>query len=206
MAPQVVHRAAITTPKEAGGLLRAIEGFEGFKKRKPPLNFLRTFSYDLESCDLLNGRVRLRQRFVDDPCTEDENAAFVQRSTFATGFGIIGTIRHDASHSKYLLPSLRSVAKPMSENTINAALRRLGFAQDEMTGHGFRAMAATLLNEMGMWNPDAIERQLAHCDNNSVRRAYTRGEYWNERIRMMQHWSDHLDLLQGGVKGSKGRV
>jgi len=119
---------------------------------------------------------------------------------------IIGTIRHDASHSKYLFPSLRSVAKPMSENTINAALRRLGFAQDEMTGQGFRAMAATLLNEMGMWNPDAIERQLAHSDNNSVRRAYTRGEYWNERIRMMQHWSDHLDLLQGGVKGSKGRV
>lgn len=92
----------------------------------------------------------------------------------------------------------------MSENTINAALRRMGFAQDEMTGHGFRAMAATLLNEMGLWHPDAIERQLAHCDNNAVRRAYTRGEYWDERVRMMQHWSDHLDFLRDGAKVIKG--
>lgn len=87
----------------------------------------------------------------------------------------------------------------MSENTINAALRRMGFAQDEMTGHGFRATAATLLNEMGLWHPDAIERQLAHCDNNAVRRAYARGEYWEERVRMMQHWSDHLDFLRDGA-------
>lgn len=93
----------------------------------------------------------------------------------------------------------------MSENTINAALRRMGFAQDEMTGHGFRAMAATLLNEMGLWHPDAIERQLAHCDNNAVRRAYTRGEYWDERVRMMQHWSDHLDFLRDGQKVVTGK-
>ena len=88
----------------------------------------------------------------------------------------------------------------MSENTINAALRRMGFAQDEMTGHGFRAMAATLLNEMGLWHPDAIERQLAHCDNNAVRRAYTRGEYWDERVRMMQYWSDQLDEMRDGAR------
>jgi integrase len=93
----------------------------------------------------------------------------------------------------------------MSENTINAALRRMGYAQDEMTGHGFRAMAATLLNEMGLWHADAIERQLAHCDNNAVRRAYTRGEYWDERMRMMQHWSDHLDFLRDGAKVLKGK-
>jgi integrase len=100
---------------------------------------------------------------------------------------ILASIEHDADYSSYLFPSLRSVRKPMSENTINAALRRMGYAQDEMTGHGFRAMAATLLNEMGLWHPDAVERQLAHCDNNAVRRAYTRGEYWDERVRMMQH-------------------
>jgi integrase len=69
-----------------------------------------------------------------------------------------------------------------------------------MTGHGFRAMASTLLNEMGKWNPDAIERQLAHADRNSVRRAYTRGEYWDERVRMMQHWSDSLYQLRDGAK------
>jgi integrase len=118
---------------------------------------------------------------------------------------ILGTIEHDADYSRYLFPSLRSVDRPMSENTINAALRRMGFAQDEMTGHGFRAMAATLLNEMGLWHPDAIERQLAHCDNNAVRRAYTRGEYWDERVRMMQHWSDHLDFLRDGQKVVTGK-
>lgn len=68
-----------------------------------------------------------------------------------------------------------------------------------MTAHGFRAMAATLLNEMGIWNADAIEKQLAHLDASSVRRAYTRGEYWDERVRMMQHWSDHLDQLREGA-------
>ncbi len=88
----------------------------------------------------------------------------------------------------------------MSENTINAALRRLGYAKDEMTGHGFRAMASTLFNEMGKWNRDAIERQLAHADNNAVRRAYTRGEYWEERVAMMQDWSDYLDQLRSGAK------
>ena len=88
----------------------------------------------------------------------------------------------------------------MSENTVNAALRRLGYSQAEMTAHGFRAMAATLLNEMGIWNPDAIEKQLAHLDASAVRRAYTRGEYWEERVRMMQHWSDYLDELRGGAQ------
>ena len=119
---------------------------------------------------------------------------------------IIGPIEHDADYSSLLFPSLRSVDRPMSENTINAALRRMGYAQDQMTGHGFRAMAATLLNEMGLWHADAIERQLAHCDNNdAVRRAYTRGEYWDERVRMMQHWSDHLDFLRDGAKVLTGK-
>jgi len=88
----------------------------------------------------------------------------------------------------------------MSENTINAALPRFGYSKEQMTGHGFRAMAATLLNEMGIWNPDAIERQLAHTDGNSIRRVYAKGQYWDERVRMMQHWSDHIDLLRLGAK------
>lgn len=113
---------------------------------------------------------------------------------------IIAGIETDKRYSKLLFPSLRSVHRPMSENTINAALRRLGYAQDEMTGHGFRAMASTLLNEMGKWNPDAIERQLAHAEGNAVRRAYTRGEYWNERVAMMQDWSNYLDQLRSGAK------
>jgi integrase len=83
----------------------------------------------------------------------------------------------------------------MSENTVNAALRRLGYTKEEMTGHGFRSMASTLLNESG-WTPDAIERQLAHVEGNSVRAAYNYAEHLEERRRMMQWWADYLDTLR----------
>ena len=108
----------------------------------------------------------------------------------------------------YVFPSVRTRTRPMSENTINAGLRRLGYSTDEMTAHGFRAMASTLLNESGKWNPDAIERALAHGDTDKVRAAYHRGAHWNERVKMVQWWSDHLDQLRRGAEiipiGSKG--
>ena len=112
---------------------------------------------------------------------------------------ILETIEHDADYSSYLFPSLRSVDRPMSENTATAALRRMGFAADEMTAHGFRAMASTLLNESGKWHPDAIERALAHRDGDQVRAAYHRGAHWEERVQMAQWWSDHLDTLRNGA-------
>jgi integrase len=107
---------------------------------------------------------------------------------------------------KYLFPSFRSPLRPMSENTINAALRGLGYAQHEMTAHGFRSMADSLLNETGLFNPDAIERQLAHQDKNSVRRVYMRAEFWAERVRMMQYWSDYLEELRDSVEPVHARV
>jgi integrase len=87
----------------------------------------------------------------------------------------------------------------MSENTINAALRRLGFKKDEMTAHGFRSAASSILNECGLWNADAIERQLAHVDSDSVRRAYARADFWDERVRMMTYWADRLDEMRAGA-------
>ncbi|MBK8860269.1 MAG: integrase arm-type DNA-binding domain-containing protein [Sphingomonadales bacterium] len=99
----------------------------------------------------------------------------------------------------YVFPSIRTRLRPMSENTINAGLRRLGFTGDEMTAHGFRAMASTLLNESGKWNPDAIERALAHGDEDKVRAAYHRGTHWKERVEMAQWWSDYLDQLRKGA-------
>src|SRR6204780_645067 len=99
---------------------------------------------------------------------------------------------------KFLFPSVRSMARCMSENTLNAALRRMGFTNDDMTSHGFRASASSLLNESGLWNPDAIERQLAHVDNDSVRRAYARADFWDERVRMMAWWADRCDELRRG--------
>jgi integrase len=98
--------------------------------------------------------------------------------------------------SKYLFPSVRDKDRPISENTLNAALRRLGYTKTEMTAHGFRAMASSLLNESRKWHPDAIERQLAHVERNDVRRAYARGEHWDERVKMMQVWADYLDTLR----------
>lgn len=206
IAPQPIHRAAITGADKAGGLLRAIDAFEGFANTKAALQLLphvfvrpgelrhaewADFDRDRAIWTVPAHKIKMR-RVHSIPLS-------------CQALAILETIEHDASYSRYLFPSLRSVDRPMSENTINAALRRMGFAQDEMTGHGFRAMAATLLNEMGLWHADAIERQLAHCDNNAVRRAYTRGEYWDERVRMMQHWSDHLDLLRDGQKIMTGQ-
>jgi len=205
IAPQPVHRTAITSANAAGGLLRAIEAFEGHPNTKAALRLLphvfvrpgelrfaewADFDFDKAVWTIPSHKTKMRR----------VHSIPLSRQALA----IIETIEHDADYSSYLFPSLRSVDRPMSENTINAALRRMGFAQDEMTGHGFRAMAATLLNEMGLWHPDAIERQLAHCDNNTVRRAYTRGEYWDERVRMMQQWADHLDFLRDGAKVLKG--
>jgi integrase len=102
------------------------------------------------------------------------------------------------SRSRYVFPGERSASRPMSENTVNAALRRLGFDKDTMTGHGFRAMASTRLNEMG-WSPDVIERQLAHAERNKVRAAYNRAQYITERNKMMQAWGDYLDSLRSEV-------
>lgn len=98
---------------------------------------------------------------------------------------------------RYLFPGRRGSARPMSENTVNAALRYMGYEKEEMTGHGFRSMASTLLNEMG-YNRDWIERQLAHGERNEVRSAYNYAEYLPERRKMMQTWADYLDELKAG--------
>jgi integrase len=100
---------------------------------------------------------------------------------------------------RFVFPAQGKPSKPMSENTANAALRRMDFSAEEMSAHGFRAMASTLLNESGKWSPDAIERALSHQDSDKVRAAYHRGAHWEERVAMAQWWSDHLDLLREGA-------
>lgn len=205
IVPKPVNRAAITTPREAGALLRSIEAFKDSANvhaalrllphvfvRPGELRFAEWADIDLDKAvwTIPAHKTKMRR----------PHSVPLSRQSLA----ILRSIEDDADDKGFLFPSRSSVDRPMSENTINAALRRMGYAQDEMTGHGFRAMAATLLNEMGLWHADAIERQLAHCDNNAVRRAYTRGEYWDERVRMMQHWSDHLDFLRDGATVLKG--
>jgi len=205
IAPKPVHRAAITSASGAGAVLRAIETFEGHSNTRAALRLLPHVFVrpgELRFAEWADFDLEKAIWTIPPHKTKMRRAHSIPLSKQA--IAIIDSIEHDADYSRLLFPSLRSIDRPMSENTINAALRRMGYAQDEMTGHGFRAMAATLLNEMGLWHPDAIERQLAHCDNNAVRRAYTRGEYWDERVRMMQHWSDHLDFLRDGAKVING--
>ena len=99
---------------------------------------------------------------------------------------------------QYVFPSLRSGSRPMSENTVNAALRRMGYSTEEMTGHGFRSLASTCLNEQG-YHPDLIELQLAHAERNQVRAAYNKAQRLPERRKMMQAWADYLDGLRAGA-------
>ncbi|QDX26112.1 tyrosine-type recombinase/integrase [Sphingomonas suaedae] len=206
IVPKHVHRAAITTPREAGALLRSIDAFKDSPNvhaalrllphvfvRPGELRFAEWADIDLDKAVWTIPAHKTKMRRA--------HSVPLSRQSLA----ILRSIEHDAADKGFLFPSRTSADRPMSENTINAALRRMGYAQDQMTGHGFRAMAATLLNEMGLWHADAIERQLAHCDNNAVRRAYTRGEYWDERVRMMQHWSDHLDFLRDGATVLTGK-
>lgn len=176
ITPREQHRAAVTTAAEATALLRAIEDYEGSPLTRIALRLLphlfvrpgelrwaewKEFNLEKGVWTIPDFKMKMRR----------PHAVPLSRQALA----IICEIDHDAAYSDFLFPSLRALDRPMSNNTINAALRRLGYSKDQMTGHGFRAMAATLLNEMGIWNPDAIERQLAHADGNSIRRAYARG-------------------------------
>jgi integrase len=102
----------------------------------------------------------------------------------------------------FVFPAFHTSLRPLSENTINQAFRRMGYGPGEVTPHGLRTTASTLLNESGKWNPDAIERSLAHADPNTIRGIYNRGRYWDERVEMHQWWSDHLDGLRAS-KSSK---
>jgi len=112
------------------------------------------------------------------------------------------------SESGYVFPSVRSWSTCMSDNSLNAALRRMGYAKDQMTAHGFRAMASTRLNELG-FAPDIIEKQLAHAERNKVRSAYNHASYLPQRQEMMQFWADYLDSLKAGADivaiGSKSK-
>ena len=199
---QVSHRAAIVNPAGIGALLRAIDGFDGQPTTRAALRlaayvFVRPgelrhaewSEFDLDGGVWCISAEKTKMRRQHRVPLARQSLAILHELQEITGSG------------RWLFPSVRTLMRPISENTLNAALRRLGYASDAMSTHGFRAMASTRLNEMGRWNPDAIERQLAHQEANAVRRAYTHSaEYWSERISMMQAWADYLDELREGGK------
>jgi integrase len=197
LAPVVSRsHAAVTDPAAVADLLRALDGYAGQMVTRcalklAPLVFARPgelrhaewSEIDLDAAEwrIPAGKMKMRETHI------------VPLSTQAVA--ILRELQPLTGKGRYLFPGIRTYTEPMSENTVNAALRRLGFDKDTMTGHGFRALASTRLNEMG-WAPDVIERQLAHAERNKVRAAYNRAQYMAERKKMMQAWADYLDALR----------
>lgn len=193
------HHPTITEPKRVGELLRAIAGYSGsnitrYALQLAPLVFVRPgelrkaewSEFDLDKAEWRIPAHKMKMKAVHIVPLSTQAVLILQELHAVTGKG------------RYVLPSARGKDRHMSENTINAGLRRLGYAVGDMTGHGFRSMASTLLNEQG-WNRDAIERQLAHAERDDIRAAYNYAEHLPERRKMMQAWADYLDGLKRGA-------
>jgi integrase len=194
------HLASIRSPREFGALLREIDVYDGTLVSKcalrlAPLVFVRPGELrnaQWSEIDFLQAEWhipahRMKARLPHIVPLSSQALSLLQDLKPLTGRGT------------YVFPSERTPTRPMSNNTLNAALRRLGYGRDDMTAHGFRSTASTLLNELG-WTADAIERQLAHGDRNGIRSVYNYAQYLPERRLMMQAWADYLDHLRGEVR------
>lgn len=191
------HHAAIVEPKAIGGLLRAIDTYEGMLVTKSalrlaPLLFVRPgelrhaewAEIDLDSAQWNIPGTKMKMGDPHLVPLSSQAVAILQELQPLTGRG------------RYVFPSARSPKRPMSNNAVLSALRRMGFAKDEMSGHGFRAMARTILDETLQFRPDYIEHQLAHAVRDPNGRAYNRTAHLPERRKMMQAWADYLDTLK----------
>lgn len=194
----VKHMATLTDKKRIGQLLRAIDAYGGFfpvrcALKLAPLLFVRPgelqkaewAEFDLPAAEwrLPPSKMKMRQRHI------------VPLSRQA--LSVLAELQAYTGNGQFLFPSIRTTTKPIALESMLVAIRSMGFTQDEMTMHGFRGMASTLLNEMG-YNRDWIERQLAHGERDHVRAAYNYAEHLPERRRMMQEWADYLEELKAG--------
>jgi integrase len=199
LAPiKVTNRAAVTDPREVAQLLRALHGYQGHfiveaALKLAPLVFVRPgelrgaewAEIDLDAGEWRIAAHRMKMRRPHLVPLAKQAIAILREIEPLTGRG------------RYVFPSPRSAQRPLSDNAVTAALRRIGYTGEQMSWHGFRAMASTLLNELGFL-PDIIELQLAHQERNEVRAAYNRAQRLDERRKMMQSWADHLDGLRAG--------
>lgn len=200
VSPTVKHHAAITDPIAVGGLLRAIDGYSGQPITTIALRFtahlfqrpgeIRKAEWseiDFDKAIWIIPAARMKKRQPHSVPLSRQAVAILREAQALSGDG------------RFVFPKLGSPLKPMCENAIVGALRRLGFGCDTMTAHGFRTTASSLLNESGRWSEDAIERTLSHADRNAIRGVYHRGTHWAERVEMAQWWSDHLETLRDGA-------
>ncbi len=195
------HMSTITEPKRVGALLRAIDGYQGglivsCALKLQTLTFVRPGELRHAEWSEVDMETRIWRIPAEKMKMRKEHIVPLS----CQALDVLQTLHPATGQGKYLFPSLRSKERPMSENTVNAALRRMGYTKEEMTGHGFRAMASTLLYEQG-WDSELIERQLAHKDRNRVKAAYDHSARLKGRTKMMQAWADYLDALR-----SQGRV
>lgn len=194
------HHAALTEPKDVSLLMRAIHGYDGYPVAKAalklaPLLFVRPgelraaewAEIDLDGAEWRIPAERMKMHIEHIVPLSRQAVAILRKLYPATGDG------------RYVFPSLRTANACMSENTVNAALRGLGYSKEQMTGHGFRAMARTMLDEVLGERVDLIEHQLAHAVKDPNGRAYNRTKHLPARREMMQRWADYLDRLREGV-------
>lgn len=207
ITPRTTHHAAIVEPHEVGALLRAVDGYTGqavtriamqvlphVMARPAELRQATWREFDLEAAIWTVPAERMKMRRLHAVPLSRQVVRYLTELHSLTG------------PTGYAFPAFHTFRRPMSENTINQAFRRMGYGVGELTAHGLRTTASTLLNESGRWSPDAIERSLAHADTNAVRSIYNRGRYWEERIAMHQWWSDYLDKLRENPKDTRSSV
>ena len=196
IAPIVNHRPAFTDKKAFGGLLRAIWAYEGMPETTMALK-LMVYLYprpgELRQAEW--GEFDLDSAIWTIPATRAKTRREHKKPLSKQVIKILSELKKQKGDGKLVFPSIQSKLKPMSENTLNGALRRMGFSKAQVTSHGFRATASTLLNESGKWAPDAIEAELAHVGTDEVRRAYHRALYWDERVKMTEWWSDEIHVI-----------
>jgi integrase len=200
ITPKVTHHGAILEPDEVGELLRAIDSYSGhlvtrfalqiaphIMARPGELRQAQWPEIDLEKAIWKIPAERMKMRRVHAVPLSRQVVSYMIELSSLTG------------PDGFLFPAFHTSRRPLSENTVNQAFRRMGYGAGEITAHGLRTTASTLLNESGKWSPDAIERSLAHADRDSIRGIYNRGSYWNERVAMHQWWSDYLDRLRAAA-------
>lgn len=195
--PTVTHRAAITNMKSFGGLLRAIWAYEGMPETRMALQLMAIlYPRPGELRQATWTEIDFEKAIWTIPASRMKMRREHRKPLPAQAISILEDLHKFTGDGNYLFPAVTSRARTMSENTMNSALRRMGFTQEEATSHGFRASASSLLNESGRWSPDAIEAELAHVGADEVRKAYHRALYWEERVKMAAWWASQIEQMK----------
>jgi len=193
LRPNVQHRAAITDEKQLGSLMRSIDEYDGWPTVRAALQLLAlTMTRPGDVRGMRRSEINFEKAVWRIPAERMKMRRSHDVPLSMQALKILREIWSLSDDGELVLPSIRSGNRPLSNNAMNSALRRMGYTKEEVTAHGFRSAASTVLNERG-FKPDVIEAALAHQDENDIRRAYNRATYWPERVKLLQAWADMLD-------------